>query len=382
VNVVFADERGALLNADCLEALRRLSAGSVDAVVTDPPYELGFMGKRWDAQGIAFSVDLWREVLRVLKPGGHLLAFGGTRTYHRMTCAIEDAGFEIRDSLHWMYGTGFPKSLNVGDGRGTALKPGHEPIVLARKPLEGTVAENVAAYGTGALNIDGCRLLSADSSTTGRQNSGAKGNGGVFGASATYDSEASPHGRWPANVLLDEHAAAEELEAQAPGASRFFYVAKPSRAERDRGCEHLQARLAVETVNRDPDSAGVQNPRAGAGRGAGVPIFRCALCELNLGGGRAATACPKSDDGKHVREQVGVGTPAKNYHPTVKPIELMRYLVRLVTPPGGVVLDPFTGSGTTGIAALLEGARFVGIEREPEYAEIAKARIGSVERAA
>jgi hypothetical protein len=384
--------RAVLFEGDCLRVLGRLGAGTVGAVVTDPPYELGFMGKGWDASGIAFSVDLWREVLRVLKPGSHLLAFGAPRTYHRMACAIEDAGFEIRDSLHWMYGTGFPKSLNgrrhaedcpVTHGAsvdcvtgyecpsyGTALKPGHEPIVLARKPLEGTVAANVAAYGTGALNIDGCRL-EGQGKPNGVKTSTAEV--GFEGGFKTVPTGLDGLGRWPANVLLDEDAAAE-LDAQsgdrtnharkdgriktgvsragasfsvgtiaadrfAPtdsgGASRFFYVAKPSRRERDLGCEHLPAKSGGEATDREDGSKGTENPRAGAGRTGG----------------------------------------ARNFHPTVKPVELMRYLCRLVTPPGGVVLDPFTGSGTTGMAALLEGFGFVGVEREPEYLEIAKARV-------
>lgn len=366
-----------LVESDCIAALRKLSDHRFDSVVTDPPYELGFMGKKWDATGIAYSVELWREVLRVLKPGGHLLAFGGTRTYHRMACAIEDAGFEVRDSLHWMYGTGFPKSLtsNTGmpEGQGTAMKPGHEPIVMARKPLEGTVAANVQKHGTGGLNIDGCRIGEG----TGKPKPEYKPNhaNAVFGKGMGGGDGENTSGRWPANVLLDE-AAAAELDAQSGtlhargnktakvqviksspvgmlagmqrfengnpgdsgGASRFFYVAKPSRKERDLGCEWLAQKTGAETVNRKEGSAGLDNPRAGAGR---------------------TTA------------QVG------NYHPTVKPIELMRYLVRLVTPPGGIVLDPFTGSGTTGMAAILEGAQFVGIEREAEYFEISKARLTS-----
>jgi site-specific DNA-methyltransferase (adenine-specific) len=385
---------------DCIDVLRTLDAASIDAVVTDPPYELGFMGKKWDASGIAYSVDLWREVLRVLKPGGHLLAFGGTRTYHRMACAIEDAGFEVRDSLHWIYGTGFPKSLNLGEGLGTALKPGHEPIVLARKPLDGTVAANVLEHGTGALNIDACRIGTATETHASKPR--AERTGFVKGFVEGTETQKHNHGRWPANILLshsedclpppcpgacshehcgDTDESAEgwtcapgcpvaELDAQSGtltsgslkpykenhvnatsfrfdrektytsaassgGASRFFYVSKPSRKERDRGCEHLPARSAGEATDREEGTDGLNSPRAGAGRTGG----------------------------------------AKNYHPTVKPVQLMRYLVRLVTPPGGVVLDPFTGSGTTGSAAVLEGFRFVGIEREAEYMAIAKARI-------
>lgn len=359
-----------LIEGDCVAALKVFAANRFDSVVTDPPYELGFMGHGWDKAGIAFDPKFWAEVLRVMKPGAHLLAFGGTRTYHRMTCAIEDAGFEIRDSLHWFYGTGFPKSLNLGEGRGTALKPGHEPIALARKPIEGTVAENFERWGTGAINVDVCRLPTTDDRA--RKASGGKGLN-ALGHSKTYDSDSHPGGRWPANVLLDDHAAAE-LDAQTSelrqggrlkggegreravvspltlgprdpwepygdsgGASRFFYVAKPGRAERDLGCDHLPERSGGEATGREDDSAGVKNPRAGAGRGGG----------------------------------------ARNFHPTVKPIELLRYLIRLIAPPGGTVLDPFVGSGTTGIAAQLEQRQFLGIEREPQYIEIAKARLGA-----
>ncbi len=360
--------RCALIEGDSRAALRVFAADRFDSIVSDPPYELGFMGKGWDASGIAFDVEFWREALRVLKPGGHLLAFGGTRTCHRMTCAIEDAGFEVRDSLHWFYGTGFPKSLNVGGGRGTALKPAHEPIVMARKPLIGTVAANVRAFGTGALRIDACRIGEGAHGGSGA----AFGGGWAEGSGLAKGYTPPPPGRWPANVLLDENAAAE-LDAQTAdlkqggrlsgnepstrdgldtfnslgprpawephedsgGASRFFYVAKPSRAERDQGCAHLPAKSGGEATDRTDDSAGTQNPRAGAGRNGG----------------------------------------ARNFHPTVKPVELMRYLVRLVTPAGGTVLDPFTGSGTTGMAARLERLEFVGIERQPEYATIAAARI-------
>lgn len=364
-----------LYHGGCVEVMRTWPEASVDAVVTDPPYELGFMGKAWDKAGVAFDPATWREVLRLLKPGGHLLAFGGTRTYHRMTCAIEDAGFEIRDSLHWIYGTGFPKSLNLGDGRGTALKPAHEPIVLARRPFEGTVAENVGQHGTGALNIDVCRIATDENpsakfraSHTPVRESGVWANDRRSAETYKRERPGEALGRWPANVLLDEGAAAEldaqsgargcegthsasttragstdfsptqgQLYSDSGGASRFFYVSKPSRKERDQGCAHLPQRTGGEATDREDDSAGVDNPRAGAGRTGG----------------------------------------ARNYHPTVKPIELMRYLVRLITPPGGVVLDPFVGSGTTGMAALLEGLKFVGIEREHEYLVIAQARINA-----
>jgi DNA modification methylase len=372
-----------LHHGDNRTVLKTMADNSVDSVVCDPPYELGFMGKRWDASGIAYDTTLWAECLRVLKPGGHLIAFGGTRTYHRMTVAIEDAGFEIRDSILWLYATGFPKSLDVskaidkqagterevvgkatrhgggksqiikGDynppitapatpeaqqwhGWGTAIKPAHEPAVLARKPLTGTVADNVLTWGVGALNIDGSRVATGEAwSRDGVADSGMWSN------KKRIPQESSPLGRWPANVILDEHAA-EALDEQSGhsvskatprhngefksfskgknyahtahghddsgGASRFFYIAKASRAEREAGLD------------------------APAGERA-------------------------------------------NHHPTVKPITLMRHLVRLVTPKGGVVLDPFMGSGSTGCAAILEGMRFVGIDITAEYVDIAERRI-------
>jgi hypothetical protein len=362
-----------IITGDCAVELKALPANSVDAAVTDPPYELGFMGKGWDKTGVAFRPETWAEILRVLKPGGHLLAFGGTRTYHRMTCAIEDAGFEIRDSLHWIYGTGFPKSLNLGDGRGTALKPAHEPIVLARKPLSGTVAATVAEHGTGALNIDATRIPTTENLNGGAYATESEGRhdgkeNWRFQAGGAGD-YTQPPGRWPANVLFDEDAAAE-LDAQsgtlksgsraageyglmgyqgadaAPmpavtsstgGASRFFYVAKPTRMERDLGLDAFPVRSAGEATDREDGTVGLKSPRAGAGRTGG----------------------------------------AKNHHPTVKPVTLMRYLVRLVAPPGGVVVDPFMGSGTTGMAAKAEGYRFIGIDLDPEYVKIAEARIAA-----
>lgn len=317
-----------------MDALADLESNSIDSVVTDPPYELGFMSKKWDGTGIAYAVPLWMSILRALKPGGHLLAFGGTRTYHRMACAIEDAGFEIRDSLHWIYGTGFPKSLtsNTGmpEGQGTALKPGHEPIILARKPLIGTVAENVAQFGTGSLNIDACRIGEGTGKPKPEYVANFKND--VFGKGMGGGAWENTNGRWPANVIFDEEAAGGLGDP-----ARYFYVAKASRKERDLGCEHLPPKTGGEATDRVDGSKGTENPRAGAGRTGG----------------------------------------ARNYHPTVKPVELMRYLVRLVTPAGGLVLDPFAGSGTTGMAARLEGLKFVGIEREPEYFTIAKARIGA-----
>jgi site-specific DNA-methyltransferase (adenine-specific) len=358
----------------CEEVLRGMADNSVDSIVTDPPYGLKFMGNKWDYQ--VPTVAQWIECLRVLKPGGHLLAFGGSRTYHRLVVNIEDAGFEIRDQLMWIYGSGFPKSKNLTDehaGKGTALKPAHEPIVMARKPLVGTVEGNVGQYGTGALNIDLCRVPTEEALT-----------GGAGGLLSHVRDEKAPDaeewkadqlGRWPANIL---HDGSEEVTSEFPknagarapvkgteptkngfsgpvkfggminrvqgyhhgdqgSAARFFYCAKVSKSERDEGMERFVPFSASEmTGGRKEDSAGINNPRAGAGRTGG----------------------------------------ARNNHPTVKPVDLMRYLCRLVTPAGGVVLDPFMGSGSTGKAALLEGLGFIGIELNPDHLTTAAARIG------
>lgn len=422
---------------DCRDVLRSLPDNSVDSVVTDPPYELGFMGKKWDSSGIAYDVTVWEECLRVLKPGGHVLAFGGSRTWHRLAVAVEDAGFELRDSIAWIYGSGFPKSLDVSkaidkkagaerevvgtwkptgkarlvggknadgifqdyatagtlkdsvditapsspeakewQGWGTALKPAFEPVVVGRKPLVGTVAENVLAWGVGGLNIDGSRIRRAQddvsvagnrTATFGTQEteSGGDGSGGWSQNDA---------GRWPANVILDEvtaglldeqsgvskspatyvrkvdssgteragHSGIGEVAgtsslnyADTGGASRFFYVAKASKRDRNEGLEELEATSAGDMVDREEGSAGMNSPRAGAGRTSG----------------------------------------AKNFHPTVKPTQLMRYLINLVTPAGGTVLDPFTGSGSTGKAALLDGFNFVGAELTEEYLPIIEGRL-------
>ena len=409
---------------DCLEVLRGMADSSVDSIVTDPPYGLSFMGKKWDYD--VPDVAVWAECLRVLKPGGHLLAFAGTRTQHRMAVRIEDAGFEIRDMIAWVYGSGFPKSLdvskaidkaagaerevvgtykgasNIGKGStnsyittksgkatdvsitapatpaaqqwagwGTALKPALEPITVARKPLVGTVAGNVLRHGTGAINVDGCRVNPGEV---------VPGGGGLRGGAASrhegwqrpshLENEATqPHtaGRWPANLI---HDGSEEVvglfpvtgasKASARGgtnpnpmdwgkgrldggvvkghddaggsAARFFYCAKASKADRDEGLERFELRKggAMSGVETRPDRPTNHPMRA-------------------------------------------------NHHPTVKPTALMRYLCRLVTPPGGLVLDPFAGSGSTGKGALLEGFRFVGIERDPEYVAIAQARCAAVQ---
>lgn len=305
-------------NGDCRDVLATLDAESIDACVTDPPYGLSFMGKGWD-RGVP-GAEFWEGVLRVLKPGAHVVAFGGSRTFHRLAVAIEDAGFEIRDTLSWLYGSGFPKSHNLPGGWGTALKPGWEPIIMARKPFRGTVAANVEAHGVGALNIDGCRLES-DGSTL-RGGSGRIGSGGVYGTAAAGVewSDSADGRRWPANVLHDGCLDGEKW-------GRFFYSAKASRADRDDGLEEMPE------VQRD--------------------------------------------DGRHTENETGHlrTSPRKNHHPTVKPTDLMRWCCRLITPPGGVVLDPFTGSGSTGRGAVLEGFGFVGIELDLDYVEIARLRV-------
>lgn len=365
-----------LHNADCLEFMRGLPSNHVDAIVTDPPYELGFMGKSWDRSGIANSVEMWSEALRILKPGGHLLAFSGSRTYHRMTCAIEDSGFEVRDQIMWVYGSGFPKSHNLKgerQGWGTALKPAHEPICVARKPLQGTVANNVLTWGTGAINVDGCRV----GTDAGWAYPNGRGGSGWHGKESLASNLTEPitaaQGRWPANFI---HDGSDEVVGGFPqegrstkaagsghtgrkggarvfkgweewadefknidsfndsgSAARFFYCAKASKRDRDEGCE------GMELVTHK------------SGMRTGMPI---------------------DDDGN---DRDRFKAQSRNHHPTVKPTDLMRYLCRLVTPPGGLVFDPFTGSGSTGKAAVLEGFDFLGCDMTPEYVDIARARI-------
>lgn len=324
-----------LINGDCLEQLKHLPDASVDSVVTDPPYELGFMNRTWDKSGIANNVALWSEVLRVLKPGGHLLAFSSTRTSHRMVSAIEDAGFEIRDTVMYIYGTGFPKNHDIGkaiakaatdgakqwEGWGTALKPAFEPLCLARKPLsEKTIAANVLQHGTGGLNIDGCRVGEENLTYRPRLTKNTVLNDDGWKKIGSESEKKTSIGRWPANFI---HDGLKETWA------KYFYCAKASKQDRNEGCEALEEKQY-------------------------------------------------SHDGREVTINNAYQRNASksgNHHPTVKPTELMRYLIKLITPPQGVVLDPFMGSGSTGKAAALDGFSFIGIELDEEYVEIAEARI-------
>ena len=425
-----------LMLGDNIESLKKLEANSVDSVVTDPPYALNFMGKKWDAS--VPSVDFWKEVYRVLKPGGHVLSFGGTRTYHRMTVNIEDAGFEIRDQIMWLYGSGFPKSHNIGksvdkikgnerevvgtkndfalDGRirkpdihkpmnetinsdqeygykqgwdtpvtkgasewegwGTALKPANEPICVARKPLsEKTIADNVLRWGTGGINIDGCRVKIDNS----------KEGSNVNRAGKTYDNCKSQfaeggdieyyneEGRFPANIIFDEEAGAA-LDEQS-------------------GISKSSPRIAPKESIKDPSSynTGVGGNSFLNDKGGASRFFYCAKVskkERNMGLDIEAKPSMKwngTDGHKGIGHFYPDGkerpkTMHKNNHPTVKPISLMAYLCRLITPPNGIVLDPFMGSGSTGIAAKLEGFDFIGMELDEDYFKIAETRVESYEK--
>jgi len=377
---VIVDVSGEIRQGDCIELMRQMEPCSIDAIITDPPYGINFMGKGWDCS--VPGLEWARECFRVLKPGGHILAFGGTRTIHRLTCAIEDAQFEIRDQIAWMQFQGFPKSLNISkniddmagavrevvgmggarcsdleagrpcshsereersqsggtvhtmrtkpktpdaikwDGYGTGLKPSYELAILARKPIEeSTITKQVLKTGTGALNIDGCRFAYGDPCWVGPQDDPGNRNNTQERFSHTVHLppvylESSDLGRWPANIY------------QCP---------KPSRDERERGCEDLEAVTGAEAVERKEGSAGKDNPRAGAGRTAET---------------------------------------VKNNHPTVKPLGVMKWLCKLVGgQPGSVILDTFSGSGTTGCAAVLQGFNFIGLEMDPRYVEISRARL-------
>ena len=376
-------------HGDCLEAMRGMADNSVDSIVTDPPYGLSFMGKKWDYDVPEQAV--WEECLRVLKPGGHLLAFAGTRTQHRMAVRIEDAGFEIRDMIAWVYGSGFPKSLDVSkaidkaagverevigmrehptltredksrngtaqngsnsakeewpitspateaasqwQGWGTALKPALEPITVARKPFPGTVASNVLQHGTGAINVDACRVGAREENESGWSKTGSKASENRSMSGSNYDRDAKDEmgtGRWPANLI---HDGSEEVVALFPD---------------------VKAGVAVRS-NSGGNTFGGDKPKppmddmSYGDKGSAARFFYCAKAS-------------KADRGE------------SNGHPTVKPTELMRYLVRLVTQPGGTVLDPFTGSGSTGKAAILEGFSFIGIEKEEASVDISTRRM-------
>jgi len=424
---------------DCLEIMKEIPDNSIDSIVTDPPYEIGFMGKTWDNSGIAYNVDMWKECLRVLKPGGYLLSFSGTRTYHRIACAIEDSGFEVRDMIEWIYGSGFPKSLDIskaldkkagaerevighlkagksamGQGSGwnehqnttqpeitapsspeakewegwggTALKPAHEPIVVARKPLsEKTVAENILKWKTGRVNIDESRITVGEND---RHEYGVSGDEKAKKGTVAYGDyervayEQHEEGRFPANLIhdgseevLDEFAKYGESKSNArknkangktsifgsgqssktscvddsgtPARffkscefseedSSFFYSGKVSKKERNNGCEELEEKDTVTGTMGINDEEGI------------------------ISRGRN----PENQSHK-----------AKNNHPTVKPIKLMQYLIKMVTHSKGIVLDPFTGSGTTGIACKLLNINFFGIEKDENYFKIAETRL-------
>jgi site-specific DNA-methyltransferase (adenine-specific) len=365
-------------HGDCLDLLRDTLACSVDAVVTDPPYGLSFMGKKWDYD--VPSVEVWAECLRVLKPGGHLLAFAGTRTQHRMAVRIEDAGFEIRDMIAWVYGSGFPKSHNLdGDwnGWGTALKPALEPITMARKPFPGTVAANVMQHGTGAVNVDGCRVGTEDVLSFGSRQ---LGDGIKFGkCKPTTEGVQHTAGRWPANLI---HDGSDEVLAGFPDANGSkpgsFQRVKTSKGLPGGGYGQERADMRAKTDLAKPgyeDSGSAARffycPKASkADREAGLEDMP-SIHRPN--GNKWTDQDYRVSSGE--RPPSAESGPRSNPHPTVKPTALMQYLCRLVTPPGGTVLDPFTGSGSTGKAAMLEGFNFIGFEREAGYVEIARRRI-------
>lgn len=431
-----------IINGDSLQVLDTFDESSIDAIITDPPYELGFMGKSWDASGIAYNVDLWKKALRVLKPGGYLLAFGGSRTFHRIACAIEDAGFEIRDTIMWLYGSGFPKSMSLSkgleakeklgnagtrnkrkieqacdteeytlkqtnngamgemveatrkqyvpdtdmakkwDGWGTCLKPAFEPIIVARKPFNGSLIENIEKNGVGGLNIDGCRIdYKGEKPNIGGRAKHDRGEG--YGFKALGDEcAANDSGRFPANVILtyDETDKGEvcggmpDTNSQKTpnddrenkgksmfidgvhnpnnsyddngSAARYFYCAKASKKDRDNGLIYFENVSGAEISNRKEGSKG-----------------------LVMEGGKQNPYNGKSSPNN------------KNFHPTVKPVELMQYLIRLVCPKGSTILDIFNGSGSTGKAAMFENRernadyKYIGIELDSEYCKISESRI-------
>jgi DNA modification methylase len=382
-----------LITGDCIEAMAKLDDNSVDAIVTDPPYEIGFMGKGWDNSGIAYSLNMWGQCFRVLKPGGYLLSFGGSRTYHRMAVAIEDSGFEIRDMIEWVYGSGFPKSLNIGkavdkengwkggqewveetkgtsewEGWGTALKPAHEPICMARKPLaEKTVAENVLKYGTGGINIDGSRVETTEDLTINGNRNNVKSHWGNSEGESKV--EASPLGRFPANLIHDNSEEVRECFPDSKSAGEYkkekLNTFKPDKAMFALG--YQTNAYAGETGN--------------ASRFFKSIIYQAKASKKERDRGLESFPISRPD----TRTSSGMGTfeqkrvlPGRNNHPTVKPIALMEYLINMVTREGQTVLDPFMGSGTTGIACKKLGRDFIGIDLTKDYVNIAKARIASV----
>lgn len=367
-----------LHHGECLAWLKTLPPNSVDSVVTDPPYGLSFMGKKWDYD--VPSCEVWAECLRVLKPGGHLLAFAGTRTQHRMACRIEDAGFEIRDMIAWVYGSGFPKSRNVGNdvagmhGWGTALKPALEPITVARKPLNGTVAANVLAHGTGAINIGACRVATEENLNGGayakeggrsESNSLHAGSGMNVGGKTTGKEFEQPEGRWPANLI---HDGSDEVVALFP---RNAGASAPVR-----GTEASKACVGEITGPRGRVEGAFH-----ADSGSAARFFYCAKTSRRDRNEGLIDPGPQFKRGTTLRQVENTAT-AGNNHPTVKPTDLMRYLCRLVTPLGGWVLDPFAGSGSTGKAAMLEGFSFLGAEMDAAYHAIATSRIDAAIRSA
>ncbi|WP_099484458.1 DNA-methyltransferase [Stenotrophomonas maltophilia] len=380
---------------DCLKVMRGMADNSVDAVVTDPPYGLSFMGKRWDYD--VPSTEIWAECLRLMKPGGHLLAFAGTRTQHRMAARIEDAGFEIRDMIAWVYGSGFPKSHN-GPWGGTALKPALEPITVARKPLAGTVEANWREHGTGALNIDACRVdlggaanpsiarrqgainhlstrKAAEAEAEGRLES--RQSEGAYRA----EREGEALGRWPANLI---HDGSDEVLAAFPAApgqkadlsddgesARFSTVYEGGPLPRG-------GEASSNSVNNGAVGFKVRPGARRLDSGSAARFFYCAKATReDRNDGLDSGPVPAVSANATMRDRETANWPERNgnHHPTVKPTDLMRYLCRLVTPAGGMVLDPFMGSGSTGKAAVLEGFQFIGIELDPAYAAIAEARI-------
>ena len=368
---------------DCLDEMQSIQDCSVDSIITDPPYGMIFMGQKWDYD--VPSVEVWVECLRVLKPGGHLLAFAGTRTQHRMAVRIEDAGFEIRDMIAWVYGSGFPKSKNLGDGWGSALKPALEPITVARKPFSGTLEKNWTEYSTGAINVDGCRVATTSAEDAAQfennhrvterlpKNYDGESLGLHGGGWKQRVGEAIiPPGRWPANLI---HDGSEEVLAVFPEAK-----GQQGRARTDGGEQGNNTFGALKHVTKRPD------PRGDTGSAA--RFFYCAKAskkdrEEGLDSfEKLSVGLVSNTSGQHItrRDEGYQVAPRANNHPTVKPTDLMRYLCRLVTPPGGVVLDPFMGSGSTGKAAIKEGFNFIGIEMNADYFAIAKARIEDAER--